>query len=419
VRLILLAAAVLSVAAGPAKQLPQTTKAEDKEKVVSLGEIDSEADDKLTNVNVRLEQKPAWTSVGEIQDHGSFLQVVLPDVLVPESGKFIEAQSPYIKKIAVFQLNQKDAGVRFFVSADAALTKQATSVALLDKRVVLTIDHAKLKSLLPPTVVDAKAPAASAEAVIAKTEVDTSITAPSDLVKKDAKPAANGPDLREKLTNAAIFSGAMLMLLALALAAKPYLRRRAAAAAGTTEAQVSMKTLASMPIAARQRLQLVQIGDERILIGVSADSINYITTVGKQAYASSQPAPMQMPMQLPVQQLPRTFGKMIEDAQAAEAIEMRRPVLKNIEGNDEASLRQPPAPKLPPARTKPAPEAPKKAAEKPAPKARPTPPRGGRLNVSVGEDGVKDLNRPAADDPQGIDDVTRLIREKLKTLRTI
>lgn len=431
---------VLSLITGPAlgaaipKSLPKTVVAtakpgakkatpEDKEaadadleavsNMVSLGEIDSEADDKLTNVNVRLDTKPQWTEVGEIQDHGSFLQVILPDVLVPESGKFIESQSPYIKKIAVFQLNQKDAGIRFFVAADAAVTKQATSVALLDKRVVLTIDHAKLKALLPTTAV-ATATTATAESVIAKTEVDKSIAAPADIVKNGKEPAkvSTSVDLREKLTNAAIFSGAMLMLLALSLMAKPYFRRRAAKHAGTTEQQVSMKTLANLPIAARQRLQLVQIGDERILIGVSPDSINYITTVGKQAY-SAQPM-----------QVPRTFGKLIEDAQAAEAIEMRqqRPMLKNIEGNDEASFRQAPSPavpKLPPPRAK-TERAEKVAPPAPAPSLKNRPVRAQRVNIAVGEDGVKDLSRrPSDDDPKSIDDVTRLIREKLKTLRTI
>ncbi len=385
--------------------------------IVTLGEIDSEADDRLTNVNVRLDIKPQWTAPGEIQDHGSFLQVVLPDVLVPEPGKFIESDSPYIKKIAVFQLNQKDAGVRFFVAADAALTKQATSVALLDKRVVLTIDHAKLKALLPdPRTAVATGHAASAESVIARTDVDTSIATPSDLVKKDkdqgrSSGTASPVDLREKLTSAAIFSGAMLMLLAFALMAKPYLRRRAAKAAGTTEQQVSMKTLANLPLAARQRLQLIQIGDERILIGVSPDSINYITTVGKQAYGAQ------------AFQVPRTFGKLIEDAHAAEAIEMRqRPMLKNLEGNDEASLRQAaqaPAAKMPPPRQK-LERTEKFAAPAPPPamKARPT--RAQRVNIAVGEDGVRDLNRSADNqDPKGIDDVTRLIREKLKSLRTI
>ena len=387
--------------------------------LVSLGEIDSEADDRLTNVNVRLDTKPQWTAPGEIQDHGSFLQVILPDVLVPEPGKFIESQSPYIKKIAVFQLNQKDAGVRFFVAADAALTKQATTVALLDKRIVLTIDHAKLKALLPTTAI-ATASTATADSVIARTDVDKSISAPADLLKQDktqAKIATGGVDLRDKLTNAAIFSGAMLLLLGLALMAKPYMRRRAAKMAGTTEQQVSMKTLANLPLAARQRLQLIQIGDERILIGVSPDSINYITTVGKQAYGAQ------------ALQMPRTFGKLIEDAQAAEAIEMRqtRPMLKNLEGNDEASLRQPAQPpaKLPPPKQKmeqkvERAERPERAERLIAPAQRPRPARAQRVNIAVGEDGVRDLNRQSSDDdPKGIDDVTRLIREKLKTLRTI
>lgn len=403
---------------------------------VALGEIDSEADETMTNVTVRLDAKPQWANPGEVQDHGSFLQVILPDVLVPEPGKFIESASPYIKKIAVFQLNQKDAGVRFFVAADAALTKQATTVALLDKRVVLTVDHEKMKALLP-------APAGSAAAVIAKTEVRNDIPPPSELVKKDAVKAAPGVDLRDKLTSAAIFSGGMLVLLALSLMLKPYIRRRQARVSGTPEQQVSMKTLANLPLAARQRLQLIQIGDEKILIGVTPDSINYITTVGgKAAYNNAAPTP-----------IPRTFGKLIEDATAAEALEMRaRPVLKNIEGNDEASLRRAArdsTPRLPardkaeerrPVRNERAEREPERAParerletradrqdreereERAAERERPRPTRASRVNIAVGDDGARDLNRRQDDgvkEPGGVDDVTRLIREKLKTLRTI
>jgi hypothetical protein len=76
--------------------------------------------------------------------------------------------------------------------------------------------------------------------------------------------------------------------------------------------------------------------------------------------------------------------------------------------------------------------APRSLAPKPAPAkvAKAKPAISNRINVSVGEDGVKNLiprsaSRAAATESEGedsqkaIDDVTRLIREKLKTLRTI
>jgi hypothetical protein len=146
--------------------------------------------------------------------------------------------------------------------------------------------------------------------------------------------------------------------------------------------------------------------------------------------------------------LPR-FDRALTEAE--ESVEMRpKPMLKNIEGNDEATLsgRQRPAAIEAPKRAPSPSAAPAARAAAPAAKASPErrekperagaaaePPRrpkAGRINVAIGDDGVKDLgaarrmpkaepeNGPSGEGEQkAIDDVTRLIREKLKNLRSI
>lgn len=404
-----LLAATPALAAGKAKPAAP--------KLVTIGEIDGEADAKMTILNVRLDKAPTSQSTFELQDHGSFLQLNLKDAIVPEPGKFFEGSNPYLPKVAVFQVGPNEAGIRFFASKNTAKIKQALSAEALGNRIMLTIDNAKLEGLLaaapasvelvgPPAELAAKTP--TAESIIAKTEVKTDIPEPAALFKgtagkpaADAKLGSGGLDLRSKLINVSIFSGALLGLLGLTWLLKPYLRRKAQAKGLVQETAVSMRSLATLPLAARQKIQLIQVGNQQILLGVGPDNVTFLTTI-----AGGQPAPIAPAAPAPAPQaIPQSFSRLLSER--SEALEMKQtPVLKKIPGNDPESLAAPKAP------------------EKKVETARVS---GGRINVSVGEDGVKQVlpkktKELAKDDGEGqkaIDDVTRMIREKLKTLRTI
>lgn len=406
------------LAAPPAFAAGKPQKAAETPKLVTIGEIDGETDAKMTIVNVRLDKSPTAQTTFELQDHGSFLQMNLKDAIVPEPGKFFDGSNPYLPKIAVFQVGPNEAGIRFFASKSTAKIKQALSAEALGNRIMLTIDNAKLESLLaqvpvnmelvgPPAEFASKTP--TAEAIIAQTQVSNDIPEPAALVKGNAKTVvepklgSGGLDLRGKLINVSIFSGAMLALLGLTFLFKPYLRRKAQAKGFIQDAGISMKSLATMSVAARQKIQLVQVGNQQILLGVGPDNVTFLTTiVGGSAPAAVAPVPAA---------IPQSFSRMLSER--SESLEMRRaPVLKKIPGNDPESLAAPKAPVE------------QAALAAPASKVKIS---GGRINVSVGEDGVKQVSPKkskelAKDDGEGqraIDDVTRMIREKLKTLRTI
>jgi hypothetical protein len=252
------------------------------------------------------------------------------------------------------------------------------------------------------------------------------------------------------------------------LAVKPYLRRRAAARGGAPVETFAMKTLATLPLAARQKAMLLQVGDERILVGVTAESVTFLTAIGKSqgagasGYARAVAAPA---LASAVGNDPRFERLLAERAAPAGEVTLRQPaapanrpapwdqppVLKAMEGNDVESLSprrtQPAAAPTTaanadapardaaqaqaPRRRVPSPhgapvKAPKKVSGDPEADVAAAPRPASRINVAVGEDGIKDLSprtkaktkEPAASG-QSIDDVTRLIREKLKTLRTI
>jgi hypothetical protein len=190
-----------------------------------------------------------------------------------------------------------------------------------------------------------------------------------------------------------------------------------------------------MPLSPRQKLMVVQIGNERVLLGVSADSISFLTNLNQNAQpAFAMPAPQ---IASAAKVLSNIAARNFSDTLNEEStVEMRpRPVLKNIEGNDPASLAaqaptisETPAPRTPVAR------ATRKSPAAAAPVAAPQPERnerpGSRLNIRIDDNGAtkmtaapaKPASRPAKEPEhkkQAIDDITSIIREKLNTLRTI
>lgn len=406
---------------------------------ITVGDIDGESDPKMSVVNIRLDRQPSFSQVGEIQDHGSFLQLVIPNAIVPEPGKFYDGNNPYLPKIAVFQINPNDAAVRFFTSSDAAAIRKSAQAEILGNRIVLTLDHSKLAG--PPkansehtaTLVGPPAPeelrpkpSVSAQQIVESTLVNRDIAEPATQLKSPQQTAALGSlNLRDKLVQVALFIGVMILGLLATVFLKPLLRRRAKLK-DDYEPAISMKTLASLPLAPRQKVSLIQVGDEKILIGVTPDAVTFLTSIQKSSPRNIAPS----------------FARSLQE-NAVPAVELHRtPVLKNLPGNDEASLRAT-AESSPAARSANPIRQPviEQSAETrtnrgstrledgrpPVQKSKkPVIQKSGRINVAIGEDGVKNL-APAQtknyddseDGTQAIDDVTRLIREKLKSLRTI
>lgn len=418
-----------------------------------LGEVDGDTFDQMTVINIRFNGKVSWKETPKVEDHGMFLQISLPDTIATEPGKFIDGPAPHFPKIAVIQATGKDAAVRIFTIKPASLVRESSKTEILGDRLIMTLDHKTLQSLLvkgplnpEPAFVGPVKPAAknvvSAEQVIAETTVRTDLAAPSIVLKKEPATGLTGNgsqlDLRGKLTKIAAFSGLMFVILIATWIAKPYLRkrRRKKTADGVEPQPLSFETLATMPLSPRQKLMVVQIGNERVLLGVSTDSISFLTNLSQNAQpAFAMPAPQISSAARVLSDIAaRNFSDTLNDDST---VEMRpRPVLKNIEGNDPDSL----AAKSPtiseehagrPAATRPVrkPQAPidRTAAPRTERDERP----GSRLNIRIDDNGAtkmksartaKPTSRPVKEPEQkkqAIDDITTIIREKLNTLRTI
>lgn len=256
-----------------AKQSVDAKKSEN-EKKITLFDIEGDSTDKTSNLVLSF-NKDLPDSDLKLEAHGSFVQLKLPNTFVPNSGEFIDLKSPYFTKAVVFQSGSQEGTLRVFVKGKAEDYLKASVADILGKKIIVTLDHQTLNS---------------GEHIVA--------LPPKAAISKKAETASIGGfdnKLQGKMTAVSIFCGVMLLGLLLLYYIRPYLRKRFKKhqlATGT-----AMETLAIHALSPKQKLALVQVGDEKILIGLSSDSISYIKTIGEkpvvQAAMAVAPAPIQ------------------------------------------------------------------------------------------------------------------------------
>ena len=347
-------------------------------KVMSLGNITTEVEGDLTIITARLNKSPDWKEIA-LEEHGTFLQIKLPQTQIPASGEFLEGNGPFLRKMATFQLPEEDGALRLFLNQDAAKAKLATTAELLGDRVIITIDHKKLEQLIAPPA--AKVEPTSADEIIAKTTVDKGTQAPSDIIAGSSKPsketvkeATPGFDLQGQVTKVAAFCGGLFILLIGAHIARLKRRKvRSNFSSSENFEPVAMRVLSNISIGQKQKLTLVQVGGQQILLGVGPESINLITTIESRSKQSNFAGHLQAAN-------PNAEIRL----KAPEEISPPRPAKRTMTAsNSTTNIR----------------------VEGPI--------KGGRVNIGVGEDGPRNMNaQPMRKD----DDITRLLRDRLRNL---
>ena len=95
--------------------------------------------------------------------------------------------------------------------------------------------------------------------------------------------------------------GGTLALIVLLMVALAWLARRSGVARRLNDAGGAMSVVASKSLGARERLVLVDVGDRRLVLGVTASQITCLATQARPEAPLSEP-----------QQAPATFGTMLE-----------------------------------------------------------------------------------------------------------
>ncbi|NRA43911.1 MAG: flagellar biosynthetic protein FliO [Oligoflexales bacterium] len=394
---------------------------ENKAELISIQKVSGEAGKKLSIVTIYLNEKPNWQKI-DLEAHGTFLQISLKNTLVPKPGQFYDISSPYFSKMVLIQNESNEAIIRVFTSQEASLIAKATDIDLLNKRIVLTADHSYLNKLLSKDEDKEDKKVSKTVATADKQDHEKKATGPNQPFALDtdsmpsnliAKKEDNG--FQEKLRIAAYFSIAMILLLLLSLTFRRLALNKKLLKPRSNN--IPMQALNHLVLAPKQKLSLVQVGHEKLLLSVSPEGISLITHIPEKNKAATSPK--------------TNFGD-------ADKEKMQTIMMRNL-GRQQQLKKGDPNPRgITPAQVNPAPRPPAEGAssqpttqrktqalqtEPQAP--RPKPKAKKKIEYAIDDSGVhqtlkKQRTTPQANTTQkAIDDVTQLIREKLKSLPKI
>ena len=374
----------LAESAKPSKAIAKPTLK--PAKVTSLGAITTDVESDLTIVTARLNKAPDWKAI-ELEEHGTFLQIKLPQTQIPSSGEFFDGNGPFLRKLASFQLPNEDGALRLFINQDASKAKLATTAELLGDRLVITIDHKKLEQLISPALAKIEvAPAASNNAANSTTAIDVALPQnvvtdtkttessvnPNTAESNKTLSASNGDQLHAQLTKGAGIC-AILFLGLLGLQLHRVRRRKSKKSAIDRDFMepATMRVLSSIAVGQKQKLTLVQVGGQQLLIGIGPESINLITSIEQRPKVTN-------------------FANALESAnpnaeirlKAPEQVTPTRPIRKPISAS---TLPSRPAASI----------------------------KGNSINVGIGEDGPIDMKSHNGNKES---DITKILRDRLRNL---
>lgn len=261
---------------------------------VSIKNITSETLDDSTVVQVFLDQEIGSQAISS-QDHGSFIQVVIENSYVFNPGTFYDGNSEFVRKIAAFQVDENQAGIRLFVTKKAANILPALKIDRLGSTLALQIDHSKIlggplrdndgnisgvpsvKDVIKKTVVrnDIKDPAKLTQEKISVKSLEEASNSDSN----NAVSTLNSGDisLKDNLNNIAIVSIAVIALLIFSVFSRKFLPRKLQK--NENGDVIEMKAIANYLLTPKQKITLLDVAGQKILLSISPEQVNFLTTI--------------------------------------------------------------------------------------------------------------------------------------------
>jgi len=371
-------------------------------KPYSLEIVEADSNEAATVITVRFDRSLNWVNPPKLEEHGTFIQVTLPVAIAISSGQFYDGAGPYVSKVAAFQSTPDEGSLRLFLTKDASQVLKALSSEATDDVLKLTIDHKKLEGYgINAHVVVGEIPGTPAlKDIVANTKVRGDISDPAAKLSQDIRVInrRDGPNLSDKMVVVAIFSGVMLVFLGLFHVLRSSFKKGRSGPA--QESLQPLKLVANYTLAPKQRVALMEVAGEQILLGVSPDGISYLTTITRKPQPPPQRASVMPPFPVPGidspvrSRLPASAGANPENTPGKRAATQQGPV---------GAVNPPSKSPSPTKRVEVLAKTPK--------------PESSRFSVMIDDDGIHESSPPAkAQGKHAIDDVTRLIRSKLKNL---
>ena len=329
---------------------------------IEIEHIGTESTDKFSLVTLKLNGAPTRSNI-QLNNKGSYAQTILPNVKIGSIDNFIDAQSPYLSKIALFSDDQDRSVLRVFSDLDASDIIRATELEYIGNRIVLSLDHTLLGKNKTATAIEAAPPTPSLE----------------QLPLKQENKAFN-----RVLQKSAIASGVLLFLALMLLSLRRVFRNRRIL--DEENGAIAMKVLNSISLSPRQKLSVIQIGEEQLLFSQESGRLELIKEIHQKRAVERQT--LQRATQKQAQRISRTS-------------EPRDPKRRTT-GFKESAIKKQNADKV----------------ESTNPKIKETKSRKNtsRINVSIGDDGIQNNSDETNPSHQTLEDVTQIIRNKLKNL---
>lgn len=381
---------------------------------LTIGKMDGESSTSLSVVNIRLDQKPSWSDV-QSKSHGTYFQIELPNAITPNPGEFIDLPGPFFQKIVAFQITPQHSIARVFTSENASILEKAIDIDILNNRIVISLQHSAATTILAThnekiSNSKTKSPSQLQEAISEKKSLATSkaiIKDPIAIGNRDLtkKTIENQLEPRERtsfqksLSIITYFSIGMILLLLATLTLRRIFRNKKFL--HSPSPTVAMQTLNHLVLAPKQKLSLVQVGNEKLLLSVSPEGISLITHLNK-----NDSTPAKRKVHEPIQNI---------NNQEMSALMMQ--TIKNRQAQVIKSPDIPPRQRPKTKATTPIPQQKLVAEENDKPKVSETK-KSKAVSYMIDDDGIKSAQKKNPTE-KAIEDVTQLIREKLKSLPKI
>lgn len=266
-----------------------TAKKKSKNESFVIDKIISESSKKLSVITLYLaDESSAFANQkvkGKIEN--GYFEVDLPSITVKEKKSFIDINSPYLRMMAFYKGSNGVLKARLFSDQKAeAIQKSADLVAFKD-RLVISIDHQLIKtfSATKAKKEEGKKDESKKErlAALYKQANKQPPKAEAPLATKSTKEAVAPVKAEDSGTAALIArSGEKLIWVSLFFifafssffAIRPIIRRHKKRLA--QENQDSLVNLGSLALAPKQHLSLIQVGREKLLFSVGPEGISLL-----------------------------------------------------------------------------------------------------------------------------------------------
>lgn len=300
-----------------------------KKRPVIVQEVTVDQSEEMTMLNVIFNQATQQKMDVEVQNHGTFLQVSFADILAAHPGTFYDGSKPYIKKTALFQTSDKDSAIRLFLNQDGHHVIKGIQTEAFSDRIIISLDHALVSASLDETKIkkapvdentkaiakpQQKEPKLSSETTsLLKANINPPVVSQQKTTDSEKKALDDGlkalrisekplPTLNGYLTKLAILSIVLILVLTSLIIAQSY-RRKMLKKEGI--ADIPLRRLGSLSLAAKQQLSLIQVGSETLLLSVSPDQVNLIKQIPKDSHNLDPLSPDNEPQKAPLRVRPQ------------------------------------------------------------------------------------------------------------------